>query len=233
MWLQGEACAWIHTRALGRRIVPFFLSSLLLAAPHSEPHPGQIAAAPGKAEVIEKLEAGNARFVKGQAPKADLSPGQRAELAKGQHPWCTLLGCADSRVPPELLFETGTGELFTIRVAGNVADPSTIGSVEYAAEHLDSHVVVVLGHEGCGAVKAALGTDSLGPNLDTLLGFIRPGIATITDLDLAVRANVKAQMAALHANSAILRELAHAGKVTILGARYDLDTGAVEWLPTE
>lgn len=215
-----------------RRLVPFLIGLCVIPLLHATAYGsgGEAAPATGSAAVIAKLEAGNADFVKGKSPKVDLSADHRAELAKGQHPWCTVLGCADSRVPPELLFETGTGELFTVRVAGNVADPATVGSVEYASEHLGSQVVVVLGHESCGAVKAALGTDSLGPNLDALLGLIRPGIASITDLDAAVRANVKAQVAALRSNSAILRELEHEGKVTILGARYDLDTGAVEWI---
>lgn len=214
-------------------LLPLVIGLFLVPVLHAEApavHAETVPAGPGKAEVISRLEAGNAAFVKGKAVKVDISAKHRTELAGGQHPWCTVLGCADSRVPPEVLFQTGTGDLFTVRVAGNVAEPSTIGSVEYASEHLGSQVVVVLGHESCGAVKAAQGAGSLGPNLDTLLGLIRPGIAGAADLDAAVRANINAQIAALRANSAILTELEHQGKVTLLGARYDLDTGKVEWV---
>lgn len=179
-------------------------------------------------EVRKRLVDGNVWFARGGIPVGDVSTGRRETVAPSQAPWCTVLTCADSRVPPEHLFNVGLGEIFTVRVAGNVADPVTVGSVEYAAEHLHTPVVLVLGHERCGAVKAALTTDKLGPNLDTLLGLIRPGIRGTTDLDNAVDANVRAQLSALE-NSAILSELVEHGKVALVGGRYDLDTGIVSF----
>lgn len=177
-------------------------------------------------EVRKRLVDGNAWYARGGIPVGDVTPTRRAAVAPSQAPWVTVLTCADSRVPPEHLFNVGLGEMFTVRVAGNVADPVTVGSVEYAAEHLHTPVVLVLGHERCGAVKAALGADKLGPNLDALLGLIRPGIKGITELEAAVDANVKAQVAAL-GRSAILDHLEGAGQLTVIGGRYDLETGEV------
>jgi carbonic anhydrase len=182
--------------------------------------------APSAAEVRRWLMGGNALFATGEAVPTDIDPIRRASIAAGQTPWCTVLTCADSRVPPEHLFDAGLGRVFTVRVAGNIAEPVTIGSVEYAAEHLHTPLIMVLGHERCGAVTAALSPKSLGPNLDALLGYIRPGIAGIDDLDEAIRANVNAQLASLR-KSAVLAELEAEGKISFLGAVYDLDTGLV------
>ena len=177
-------------------------------------------------EVRKRLVDGNVWFARGGIPVGDVSPPRREAVAPSQAPWCTVLTCADSRVPPEHLFNVGLGEIFTVRVAGNVADDVTTGSIEYAAEHLHTPVVLVLGHERCGAVSAALGTAKLGPNLDALLGFIRPGIKGITDLDQAVEANVRSQMQALQ-KSAILRELQEHDQLAIIGGHYDLESGVV------
>lgn len=202
------------------------------APPPPKPaEPAHASAGPQSAnEVTRWLLGGNAWFVRGGGPVTPIGAEQRAAVATGQHPYCTVLSCADSRVPPEHLFSAGLGEVFTVRVAGNVADPVTVGSVEYAAEHLHTPLLVVLGHERCGAVTAAMGSESLGPNLDTLLGFIRPAIQGAPDLDTAVHLNVAGQIAALR-KSAILRALEEEGELTIVGAYYDLDSGEVEILP--
>ncbi len=175
------------------------------------------------------LLGGNAWFVRGGRPVADVGPERRAQVAPAQAPSCTILTCADSRVPPEHLFNAGLGEMFTVRVAGNVAEPVTVGSIEYAVEHLGTQLVMVLGHERCGAVQAAMGADSHGPNLDTLLALIRPGIAHTEDLDDAVRANVHAQVAVLR-RSAVLQHAHERGKLTVIAAYYDLDSGVVSYL---
>jgi len=187
---------------------------------------------PTAAEVRRWLFGGNALFASGEAVPTDIDVARRTSIAPSQTPWCTVLTCADSRVPPEHIFNAGLGRVFTVRVAGNIAEPITIGSVEYAVEHLHTPVVLVLGHERCGAVKAALGTDSLGPNLDALLDYIRPGIRGITDMDEAIRANVGAQVEALR-RSTLLGHLEKENKVVFLGAVYDLDSGLVTLLDGE
>jgi len=113
-------------------------------------------ASPTAPEALERLIEGNARFVRGEAHVLADSPGPRAELVEGQRPWATILGCSDSRVPPELIFGAGFGDLFVIRIAGNLISPEVAGSLQYAATQLDTPLFVVLGHEGCGAVKATL-----------------------------------------------------------------------------
>lgn len=204
----------------------------------TEPPPAKAAAAhtksaasaqPSSDEVMQRLRAGNERYRNDVRKNVSFSAA-RAATSTSQHPWCTVLSCADSRVPPEIVFDTGVGELFTVRVAGEVAEPSTTGSVEYASEHLDVPTIVVMGHEGCGAVKAALGTDDLGPNLEFLLSRIRPALKGTTDLSRAVRINVYQQIEAL-LGSHIIEERVHAGELNLMGAVYDLDTGLVDWLP--
>jgi carbonic anhydrase len=197
----------------------------VLAAESHDPAPGGVDAA----AIEQRLSTGNAAFIAGGGAVAAVDAARRAAIANGQTPWCTVLTCADSRMPPEHIFHAGLGELFTVRVAGNVADPVTVGSIEYAAEHLGTPLVVVMGHERCGAVKAAQGTASLGPNLDTLLGLIRPHIHGLSDLDSAVLANARAQVAELQ-KSEILSHLEEEGKLSIVPAYYDLDSGAVRFL---
>lgn len=224
---KGDMRRWIPS-------VLVFVAAMVgghLAARLLGPEPAAASAqasesAPSAAEVRRWLLGGNALFASGEAIPTDIDPIRRASISAGQTPWCTVLTCSDSRVPPEHIFDAGLGRIFTVRVAGNVADPVTIGSVEYAVEHLHTPLVMVLGHERCGAVTAALSPKSLGPNLDTLLGYIRPGIAGITDLEGAIQANVDAQIATLR-KSAVLAELESEGKVTFLGAVYDLDSGLV------
>lgn len=180
-------------------------------------------------EAMRWLLGGNAWFTRNGRPVADIGAERRAEIAEAQAPLCTVLTCADSRVPPEHIFNAGLGELFTVRVAGNVAEPATLASIEYATQHLHTGLVVVMGHERCGAVKAAMGTEDLGPNLNLLLNQIRPSIAGVTDPDLAVRKNTEAQAAAL-GRSPILHQLVERGYLRIVPAIYDLDTGVVDFI---
>src|SRR4030095_11544074 len=131
-------------------------------------------------EALARLVAGNERFVRGEARFPTVQKEILAELAKGQRPYATIIGCSDSRVPPELVFDAGFGELFIVRVAGNVISPEVMGTVQYAAVHLHTPLFVVLGHEGCGAVKAALATkDHRGrerERIELLLANIVPGL---------------------------------------------------------
>src|SRR5262245_41884495 len=130
----------------------------MVARPASQFVTSQQADAPALAadEVLARLVAGNERFVRGEAKFPTIQKDVLAELARGQRPYATIIGCSDSRVPPELLFDAGFGELFIVRVAGNVISPEVMGSIQYAAVHLQTQLFVVLGHQGCGAVQAAL-----------------------------------------------------------------------------
>src|SRR4051794_29423354 len=153
-------------------------------------------------EALSRLKAGNARFVSGLARFPTVQKEVLAELAKGQHPYVTVLGCSDSRVPPELLFDAGFGELFVIRVAGNVLGPAIAGTLQYAGMHLHTPLFVVLGHEGCGAVEAAIAAKFHGAHhhsrINSLLEDILPALENIDPalpptslLSAAVEANVR------------------------------------------
>jgi carbonic anhydrase len=187
-------------------------------------------------EALKQLMEGNARYVASKAEHPTQSAARRAEIAKSQHPIAAILGCADSRVPPELLFDQGLGDLFTVRVAGNIADDVVVGSIEYAVEHLGARLVMVLGHERCGAVQAAIDMSTVsGPapgHLGALLTPIAPAVAQAKTqggdvLDTAIIANVGNVTAQLKLSHPVIEEMVRADKVKIVGARYDLDTGEV------
>jgi carbonic anhydrase len=186
------------------------------------------------ASSIARLKAGNASFVSNPESALPISSAQRTALAAGQKPFAAVLSCADSRVPPEVVFHTGLGELFVVRAAGHVADRSVMASLEYAAEHLHVPVVVVMGHESCGAVKAAVETPaskSLGPNLDYMLKAIRPAVAATASIDESTRVraailkNVEESINTLLSESALLRHLAESNKLGFVGAYYELSSG--------
>jgi carbonic anhydrase len=193
---------------------------------------------PGPSEGVARLKAGNARFMAKPEEALSIDASKRAALAKGQAPFATVVTCADSRVPPEVIFHTGLGELFVIRAAGHVADHSVLASVEYASEHLNVPLIVVMGHEMCGAVKAAVETPagtSLGPNLDYMLKAIRPAVARTagqaadTRLRAAILENVEETINDLMTKSSILRHLSDSGRVKLIGAYYELATGRVHF----
>jgi carbonic anhydrase len=185
--------------------------------------------------VLKALLVGNERFVAGMATRPHAGYARRTELASGQHPIAAVVGCADSRVPPELLFDQGLGDLFVVRVAGNVAEPGVVGSVEYAAEHLATPLVVVLGHEGCGAVKATLDGAGDDGNIGSLVKDIRPAVmsacqpasASCDALHEGVHLNARAQARNMLDRSPLLRELVASGKLAIVVATYDLGSGKV------
>lgn len=178
------------------------------------------------------LAAGNHRFVEGKSESRDLVTRRKA-LAKTQNPHVALLSCSDSRVPPELVFDKNLGDLFVVRSAGESADLLAIGSLEYAVEHLGTVAIVVMGHQSCGAVKAACsGGKAESPNLEAVVTPIAPSCKKVDKskpetLDLAVRDHVHSVAQKLLAKSAILKHAADEGKLTIIEAYYSLDTGEV------
>ena len=188
---------------------------------------------PAKArESLGRLKAGNDRFVKNSSAPVSLSPVTRQALTKGQTPFATILSCADSRVPPEYIFNTGLGELFVVRSAGEVIDRSVLASIEYGAEHLHVPLLVVMGHEFCGAVKAAVeGAAVEGPNLQFLVGAIRAGTsrtpAEQKELRTAILANVEQVINDAMAGSQILRHAVESGQMQVVGAYYELSSGRV------
>ncbi|GIF16357.1 carbonic anhydrase [Actinoplanes teichomyceticus] len=184
---------------------------------------------------LRALLDGNRRFVAGHARHPHQTVRRLHDVAAGQHPFAVLLGCADSRVSPELLFDQGIGDLFDDRVAGNIVDDLLLGSMEYAIEEFTPPLVVVLGHERCGAVSATLNAMATGATppghirtvVDALRPIVAPYAGAADGVEQAVRANVKAQVAAVLAGSAMIREKVARGEMAVVGARYDLDTGLV------
>lgn len=191
-------------------------------------------------EALKKLMDGNARYASDKGKTGDISDTRRQELAKGQKPFAIIVSCSDSRVAPEHLFDQGLGDLFVVRVAGNVVDPIEIGSVEYAAEHLGSQLIVVLGHEKCGAVKATIDTGGKAEgNIGAIVKKIAPAVnkakASAKGDDLlnaCVQENAKKTAKDLIANSKILKHMADEGKIRIVVGEYMLGTGKVEILET-
>jgi len=192
-------------------------------------------------EVLARLVAGNTRFVRGEARFPTLQKEVLAELAKGQRPYATIIGCSDSRVPPELVFDAGFGELFIIRIAGNVISPEVMGTIQYAAVHLHTPLFVVLGHEGCGAVQAAVAVKEQGAReragITLLLDRILPGLpnrnVALSDTEhiaAAVEANVLWSMRQLLETPEGQARIAE-GIVKLVGAVYELKTGRVRFLP--
>jgi len=193
-------------------------------------------------EALDRLRAGNRRFVAGERSRALPSRSERAELAAGQEPFAIVLGCSDSRVPAELVFDQGLGDLFVIRVAGNVVAPSQVGSVEFAAAKFGTRLVVVLGHTRCGAILATLDelarpSEGRSPNLRSIVDRVRPSVESLLATDLrhdrealvaqATRANVRASVDHLRHGSQILERLIAEDGLAVVGAEYSLETGVV------
>ncbi|MFA6448675.1 MAG: carbonic anhydrase [bacterium] len=190
---------------------------------------------------LSALKAGNARYVAGKSRHPNQNSARRKETAeKGQNPIAAVIGCADSRVPVEMLFDQGVGDVFAVRVAGNVSAPDEIGSVEYAVEHLGTPMIVILGHSKCGAVTAAVKGGELPGSIGQLVEHIKPAVEEAkrknpgVDGDAlvqpAIEANVRQAISDLMSKSAIVREAVKHGKLKVAGALYDIATGKVTWL---
>lgn len=196
----------------------------------------------GADEALQKLLDGNKRFVEAKMNSTSMCDATaRGKLAKSQHPFAIILSCSDSRVPPELIFDQALGEIFVIRVAGNVADPVVLGSIEYAAEHLGSHLIMVLGHERCGAVTATVNAKGKPEgNLGSIVKAIEPAAKEAKKIakgkpaeevvECAVDVNAKLVAASLTKRSKVLAEELKSGKIKVVAAKYDLDDGTVSLL---
>lgn len=182
------------------------------------------------AEALTRLMEGNARFVTGESEAPRRSLDRVRELSSGQSPYAAILGCADSRVPVEILFDEGFGDLFTVRVAGNVATPEELASLEYAVGVLGAQVILVLGHTACGAVTAAVEGKSVPGQISALFQHITPAVPAGAGLDEAIEANVAHQVRTLRSSSTVIREALDAGRVDVRGAVYSLDDGVVRLL---
>ena len=186
-------------------------------------------------QALERLRAGNRRYVTSKQEHPHQTGERRAGLSDGQYPFAVILGCADSRVPPEVIFDQGLGDLFVIRVAGNVLDETVLGSIEYAAAHLHTPLIVVLGHSRCGAVGATVAGGELEGHLPSLAAAIQPAVDQVKDqpgdlTDNAVRANARMVAEQVRSSEPVLSELVNAGELKVVAARYDLGTGVVELL---
>ncbi len=200
-------------------------------------------------QALQSLREGNRRFVAdAPSPDTNLSHARRAATAREQKPFAIILGCSDSRVPAEIVFDQGLGDLFVIRVAGNIVAPSQIASVEFAAARFGTRLVVVLGHSQCGAVIATLEemrrpTENQSKNLHAIVDRIRPSVAELLQthlkhdldslVDHAVRANVRVSMDHLRHGSDILEQLIREDGLLVVGAEYSLDTGEVEFFDAD
>jgi carbonic anhydrase len=195
---------------------------------------------PMPADPLGELINGNAAYLRDKPRHVHEDAARRKETAEGQHPFVTVVSCSDSRVPPEILFNQGLGDVFSIRVAGNVVDTDEMGSVEYGVDHLGTPLLVVLGHTKCGAVTAVATHAETHGHIPALLAKVRPAVdATkarfpdLADKDLvpeAIKANVLHTMADLLQSSPGVRERVKAGKLSVVGGVYSISTGAVEWL---
>ncbi|MCC5664509.1 carbonic anhydrase [Nostoc sp. CHAB 5784] len=213
--------------AIGTGVLTAGLGSKLLAAEKKAPAEDEIT--PDKA--LQELLDGNDRFVKRKRRNPNQTYSRLVEVAKGQKPFASILGCADSRVPSEIVFDQGLGDLFVCRVAGNIATPEEIGSLEFGSLVLGSKVIMVVGHERCGAVDAAIKGAQVPGQIGSLLAAIKPSVESSKGesgdkLENACKANIAAQVEKLKSSS-VLSELIKAEKLKIVGAYYDLDTGKI------
>ena len=187
------------------------------------------------ADALQRLIDGNKRYAEAHTDHPNQMPARRLEVTNGQHPFAIILTCADSRVAPEILFDQGLGDLFVLRVAGNVADDEVIGSIEYAAEHLGVPLLVVMGHERCGAVDAAVKGGEVPGHIGSLVKAINPAVIRARGksgdlLENCVRSNVEMVAARLKSSKPILSHLVEEGRLEIVGAYYDLDDGIVQFM---
>ncbi|HUK63335.1 MAG TPA: carbonic anhydrase [Dongiaceae bacterium] len=211
------------------------LTSLATASPAVK-HAAAPESAPTAKAVLAELKAGNEHHASHRYTHPHQTAQRQRELVGGQHPHAVVLSCADSRVAPEIVFDQGLGDLFDIRVAGNIAADAEIASIEYAAEHLHTPLVVVMGHQSCGAVAAAIEGGNPPGHLPTLVAAIRPAVSQARGLpgdlsDNAVRINVERVVQQPRSSRPVLAKLVSEKKLRIVGAVYSLNTGRVTWLP--
>ena len=194
-------------------------------------------------DALNRLKAGNQRFVANVRDiSAETNESRRAQILESQQPFAIILGCSDSRVPAEIVFDQGLGDLFVVRVAGNIVTPSLLGSVEFSAVQHGARLVVVMGHTKCGAIQATVGelkqpSSDLSPNLQSIVNCIQPSVEKLVEeetdesklISLATKANVRASVAQLRNSSEVLNDLVSNDGLQIIGAEYSLETGKVEF----
>jgi carbonic anhydrase len=234
-----EGLAIARTRADRRTLIKLLAGTSAGAAllrtgrAHAKTTPPTRPAPATPDEAIAALKAGNERFVnhKPQVRETEEIEEIWTSITGGQAPFASVLGCADSRLAPELIFDQFFGDVFVVREAGNIADsPTNLGSLEYGQAVLGSKLVLVLGHTSCGAVKAAFGKDDPGGNIQAIVDAIRPGIAGTKTVEEATVANVRAVQARIREKSPLLRAAEAGGKIRIVGAVYTIATGTVDFL---
>lgn len=186
-------------------------------------------------QALQKLREGNERFVTSKLSHPNQSAERRTEVSKGQKPFAVIVGCSDSRIPPEIVFDQGVGDLFVIRVAGNIVDDVALGSIEYAVDHLGTKLVVVLGHGKCGAVTAATQGGEAHGHIGSILTAIAPAVEKAKGLagdfvDNAIRANVDLVAGQIKAAAPILNAAVKAGTIRVVGAYYHIDSGKIDLL---
>ena len=221
-------------RLLKFAIVPFILLVLATVPAIEQKAEEKVTAN----SAIAELKVGNEHHVQHHYRHPHQTALRQHELTSGQYPHAEILSCADSRVPPEIIFDQGLGDLFVVRVAGNVASAVEVGSLEYGAEHLHIPLLVVLGHEQCGAVTAAVQGSPPEGHINELVNLIKPAVEKSRGLPgdpvaNAVRTNVEMVVKELRSSTPILSELVAQHKLKIIGAVYSLETGRVTWLPEE
>lgn len=225
------------TREDQMRTSQWVVMILMVCAPAYAAESAKEEAGMSASDALERLKEGNKRYAGSEASQPNQEKSRREEVARGQHPFAVILGCADSRVPPEIIFDQGLGDLFVNRVAGAIVDDALLGSIEYAVEHLGVRLIVVLGHEKCGAVAATLAGGEASGHIGSLVDAIRPAMDKWTKefgdtpaLDNLVRLNVTRAVDQLKSSEPILSEFVKEGKLDVVGARYDLDDGTVEFI---
>ena len=187
-------------------------------------------------EAMSKLKEGNARYTGGNLQHPGQTSERRKELANTQHPFAAIVCCSDSRVPPEVVFDQGLGDLFIVRVAGNLINDEGLGSLEYTVDHLGTRLILVLGHQRCGAVDAArktIAANGKAPgHIQSLVTALKPAVLTTAkeDLDASIKANVKNVVQAIRSSTPILKAKVDSGEIQVIGGYYSLDTGAVTLL---
>jgi carbonic anhydrase len=184
-------------------------------------------------EALQKLMDGNGRFAHSRSIHPNQTEERRAECSKGQKPFAAIVGCSDSRIPPEIVFDQGLGDLFVVRVAGNIVDDVTLGSIEYVIGHLGTELVVVLGHGKCGAVTATVQGEEARGNIAKIVRAIAPAVEKAKNLsgdliDNSIKANVELAVERITSSKPVLSELVKDGKIRIVGAYYDIESGIVE-----
>jgi len=218
-----------------KKLIPFILACFLI------PCFNGFNLVSGQDRLVEKIKPeeakrllveGNIRFFSGKALYPRQNDDRRKEIANGQHPFAVILGCSDSRTGPEILFDQGLGDLFVAREAGNVLDDHSTGSIEYAVEHLHVSLIVVLGHQHCGAIAAARDTAVAEGHIKSIVASIQPAVNTTRgqDAEATCRANIMNNVVALQTSEPLLKHLVDSGDVVVVGAYYNLDSGIVTFL---